>query len=500
MSEAFPGLPPPPAPPEPRPASAVILWRDGPRGREVYWVRRGEGLSFAGGFYAFPGGRLDPADAAVPVPGLSGREAALVACACRELFEETGVLLARGAGRLSRPERDEARRSLLGDRLSFGDFLARSGLAIDPAPLAPAGRWVTPAIFPVRYDAQFFLVGLPPGEEAAVWPGELSAGEFVATGAALALWERGEVLLHPPNHWGIACLDRQAPPGCLPALREPRQRDDGPIPRIEFQKGVFMAPLRTPTLPPASQTNAWLVEAGAGLAVVDPGSPDPGEQARLERLLDALAAEGLPAREIWLTHHHGDHVGGAAALAASRGLPVRAHALTLGRLRLGRAEVRPVEDGELLLGRWRALFTPGHAAGHLCFLDERSQALLAGDMVSTLSTVVIDPPEGDMAEYLRQLRRLRDLAPRTLYPAHGAPAPSAVLELDKVLEHRRARADKVLAALAAGGDLPEVTRAAYADTPAAMLPVAERSCLATLLMLEAEGRARREGEAWRLNS
>lgn len=105
-----------------------------------------------------------------------------------------------------------------------------------------------------------------------------------------------------------------------------------------------------------------------------------------------------------------------------------------------------------------------------------------------------------MAEYLRQLRRLRDLAPRTLYPAHGGPAPSAVLELDKVLEHRRARTEKVLAALSVGGDLSAVARAAYADTPAAMLPVAERSCLATLLMLEAEGRARHDGGRWRLGS
>jgi endoribonuclease LACTB2 len=500
MSEAFPGLPPPPAPPEPRLASAVILWREAPEGREVFWVRRGEALSFAGGFYAFPGGRLDRADAAVPVPGLSGREAALAACACRELFEETGVLLVRGAAWPSRAERDEARRALLEERIGFGDLLARHGLSLDPSALEPAGRWVTPPFFPVRYDAQFFLVRLPPGEEAVVWPGELSAGEFVATSRALALWERGEVLLHPPNYWGIACLDREAPPGCLPALREPRQRDDGHAPRIEFQKGVFMAPLRTPTLPPASHTNAWLVEAGGGLAVVDPGSPQSGEQARLERLLDALAAEGLPPREIWLTHHHGDHAGGAGALAASRGLPVRAHPLTLGRLRLGRAEVRPVEDGELLHGRWRALFTPGHAPGHLSFLDERTRALLAGDMVSTLSTVVIDPPEGDMAEYLRQLRRLRDLAPRTLYPAHGGPAPSAVLELDKVLEHRRARTEKVLAALSVGGDLSAVARAAYADTPAAMLPVAERSCLATLLMLEAEGRARHDGGRWRPGS
>ncbi len=84
MSELIAGLPDPPPPVEPKVATAVILWRDGPRGREAYWVRRGA-LRFAGGFYAFPGGRLDPQDARVPVPGLAGEEAAQVACAARVL-------------------------------------------------------------------------------------------------------------------------------------------------------------------------------------------------------------------------------------------------------------------------------------------------------------------------------------------------------------------------------------------------------------------------------
>ncbi|MGA8890519.1 MAG: MBL fold metallo-hydrolase, partial [Anaeromyxobacteraceae bacterium] len=85
MSEAIPGLPAAPPPPRPRPASAVILWRDGREGREVFWVRRGEGLRFAGGFHAFPGGRVDEDDARVPVPGLEGEDATHVAAACREL-------------------------------------------------------------------------------------------------------------------------------------------------------------------------------------------------------------------------------------------------------------------------------------------------------------------------------------------------------------------------------------------------------------------------------
>jgi glyoxylase-like metal-dependent hydrolase (beta-lactamase superfamily II) len=118
-------------------------------------------------------------------------------------------------------------------------------------------------------------------------------------------------------------------------------------------------------------------------------------------------------------------------------------------------------------------------------------------MVSTLSTVVIDPPEGDMGRYLASLERLRGLPARTLYPAHGAPAPSASAKLDEYLEHRRMRAVKVEAALVPGGTLADVTRRAYDDTPPPLLPVAERSCLATLLWLQETGQAHLSGDAWR---
>ena len=96
MSFATPGIPAAPPPPEPVVATAVILFREGPDGREVLLVRRGAERRFAGGFHAFPGGRLDPEDAQVPVAGAAGEEAMLVACAARELFEETGVLVPAG--------------------------------------------------------------------------------------------------------------------------------------------------------------------------------------------------------------------------------------------------------------------------------------------------------------------------------------------------------------------------------------------------------------------
>jgi len=213
MSEAFPGLPPPPEPRPPRPASAVILWRESAGGREVFWVRRGAGLRFAGGFYAFPGGKVDAADAALAVSGAAGAEAASIASACRELFEETGVLL--GTARVATATRAELRRELLEGRQTFADVLTATGTSLDAALLTPAGRWITPPFVPVRFDARFYLAELPAGQDAEVWPGELSDGGWIACSEALARWRDGRALLHPPNRWAIE-PDTSAPIGAVP--------------------------------------------------------------------------------------------------------------------------------------------------------------------------------------------------------------------------------------------------------------------------------------------
>jgi glyoxylase-like metal-dependent hydrolase (beta-lactamase superfamily II)/8-oxo-dGTP pyrophosphatase MutT (NUDIX family) len=498
MSELYPGLPAAPPPPRPITAAAVILWRDGPRGRELYWALRGA-LRFAGGFYAFPGGRLDAEDAEIEVAGLSSQAAALAVCAAREVFEETGVLLATGERKPSPEERRSARRALLDGALSWKDFLSRHRLAVDAARLAPAGRWITPDSAPIRYDAHVFLAALPEGEEAEVWPGELMLGEWIPAGEAEARWARGEVLLHPPNLWGVQCLARAGPPEVLDLLRGWPWSDTHAPRRIEFQKGLFVATIPTPTLPPAAHTNVWMVDLGdGGLAVVDPGSPWPEAQALLDRVLaDLEQDDGLRPREIWLTHAHGDHVGGIPALRARHDVVLRAHPEVASRLSAAAGDVTPLADGELLHGRFRALHTPGHARGHMAFLDEERGALLAGDMVSTLSTIVVDPPDGDMADYLRSLERLRDLGPRSLFPAHGPPTQRAVKKLEEYLAHRREREAKVLAAAATPGSLEDVTARAYDDSPPFMLPVAARSCLASLEKLEREGRVAFEGGVWR---
>ncbi len=266
----------------------------------------------------------------------------------------------------------------------------------------------------------------------------------------------------------------------LPADAEP--------PRLlPVAPGIRVLALRTPTLPPAAHTNVYLVGPETGpVAVVDPGSPYPDQQA----VLDAVLAT-LPIELVLLTHHHGDHVGGATALAERWGVPIAAHAATARRLEGIVCVTRLLEDGEVVHGA-TAVFTPGHAEGHLCF--EVGAATIAGDMVAGLGTILIDPSEGDMALYLASLEHLRSRPPAMLLPAHGPAIEDGPAKLTEYLVHRRMRETRVVDALATGGTLSDLVARVYSDTPKALWPLAERSLLAHLDKLVREGRARNVGD------
>jgi len=254
---------------------------------------------------------------------------------------------------------------------------------------------------------------------------------------------------------------------------------------VQVAPGIRVLALRTPTLPPAAHTNVYLVgPAGGPVMAVDPGSPWPDQQAALD---EVLATEQLV--RVLLTHHHGDHVGGARALADRWNVPIAAHANTAQRLR-GRVVVeQELVDGEVVEGV-TCVFTPGHADGHLCY--EVGAATIVGDMVAGLGTILIDPSEGDMAQYLRSLGLLLARPPAMLLPAHGPMILDGPAKLREYIAHRTMREDRVVAALAGmtDGALGEVVAVAYADTPRVLWPLAERSLHAHLDKLVAEGRAR----------
>jgi endoribonuclease LACTB2 len=268
----------------------------------------------------------------------------------------------------------------------------------------------------------------------------------------------------------------------------PTAGGEAPADPVPVAPGIRVLALRTPTLPPAAHTNVYLVGPEAGpVAVIDPGSPYPEQQALLDRAL----AE-VPPAAVLLTHHHGDHVGGAAALAARWSIPIAAHAATARRL-AGRVTVNQmIEDGETAYGA-TAIFTPGHAEGHLCFAV--GDATIAGDMVAGLGTILIDPGEGDMAVYLASLERLLARPAMALLPAHGPMIADGHAKLREYIAHRLQREAKVAAALREQPrTLAELVADAYDDAPRALWGLAERSMLAHLVKLARERRATDEGD------
>ena len=231
-------------------------------------------------------------------------------------------------------------------------------------------------------------------------------------------------------------------------------------------------------------TNTYVIEAGNGVVVLDPGPGDAAHVAAILRL-----APG-PVRQILLTHTHADHLGAAKALQEATGAPVAGwHASAEPAFQPDHA----LHDGDELAGMV-ALFTPGHAADHLCFARQGGH-VFSGDVVMAWSTTVISPPGGDMAAYFASLRRLLARPRDTRYlPGHGPPLPDPGDYVSALLTHRLAREEAILAALAAApASSPTLVATLYPGLDPGLRRAAERSVLAHLLKLHSEAKVRRGG-------
>ncbi|MCM2561346.1 MBL fold metallo-hydrolase [Lutimaribacter sp. EGI FJ00015] len=246
-------------------------------------------------------------------------------------------------------------------------------------------------------------------------------------------------------------------------------------------------------------TNTYLVGDSA-IAVIDPGPDDP---AHLQAILSAIGP-GQRITHILVTHAHLDHSPLARPLAQASGAPVLAY----GDARAGRSRVMDMlaaqglagggegvdtaftpdimlADGDVVAGdgwQMRALWTPGHFGNHLSFIW--GDAGFSGDLVMGWASSLVSPPDGDLTDFMTSCERLRAEGCAVLHAGHGSPVADPAARIDWLLGHRRMREAAILAALADGPTDPAtLTRAIYTDTPAALLPAAERNVFAHLVDL-----------------
>jgi glyoxylase-like metal-dependent hydrolase (beta-lactamase superfamily II) len=286
-------------------------------------------------------------------------------------------------------------------------------------------------------------------------------------------------------------------------------RARGPAPEPgrpdELASGLVRVTADNPGMMTGPGTNSYLV-GQRELAVIDPG---PDVEAQRAALLEAAAERGGRIRWILVTHSHADHAPGARPLAQATGAEVVGWGVP------GTFDPdRRVRDGWTLAEeRWtlRAVHTPGHARDHLCFHLVEASVLFSGDHVMEGSTVVIRPPDGDMAEYLQSLERLRAGHPAvsTIAPGHGRLIDDVDGTLADIVAHRRAREAVVVDALRSAGtaSVDELVPVVYADVAGERHTVARASLWAHLRKLRAEGHVEAVGgdddalsTLWRLST
>ncbi|WP_431474351.1 MBL fold metallo-hydrolase [Marinobacter sp. KM021] len=536
-----------------RPAATLVLTRDTENGIEVLLLQRTWEAIFLPGYFVFPGGAVNEqeSEAQPHVVGVEDADisqtmsldeggADFMLAAVRECFEEAGILLAQdGSGRLIGAEHPVLgeRNALFRDEVSLAQLCEKHGLVVPLDRLAYLSHWVTPPGPPRRFDTRFFVAVAPEGQRAGHDGQETIDHVWMSPAQALEEHRAGQRLLGLPTirTLRVLCdfnttaeLMRHAhanPPEAFPTDPWPALRKGKPVmlepnapaydeavkldpegegttraeivpgQAVEVAAGVVRLTAPNPGMMTGPGTNTYIL-GFERFTVIDPG---PAHEAHIEKILEVT---GGVVDQVLVTHTHLDHSPAVSVLKERTGCRVFGWPAPegAGQDQSFKADDEP-EHGDLIVseaGILKVIHTPGHASNHLCFLLTDQELLFSGDHIMQGSTVVINPPDGDMKAYVESLYELLEEPVRFIAPAHGFLMGQPEAVIDYLITHRLSREHKIFRALEALApvSLKDLTAKAYDDVPAAIHGLAARSALAHLLKLEAEHRAYQSDNLW----
>lgn len=521
---------------------------------EVLLTKRSLKASFAPGAYVFAGGKIDPKDRDYakrylnlhPTSSLSLEQATDACTALRESFEELGLVLLKTepGARVQSSELVKLKRSK--DLFAQLSNLKWTLCLEDTHVLC---HWITDRDLPIRFDVPFLVAECPEGLQPQADGHEQFDPLWIRPQEALKKHQDGQLhlvyptiktlerllsiqsahdLMHATRRnepWFSSC----ARAGFLGGKESRYMEHEGPFGELalvcpegqlkhhlDWQseratpllKNVSRLTAPNPGLMTGPGTNTYIVGTlESGFIVIDPG---PALPEHLERIRHATHGD---IRHIVCTHSHADHSPGAKPLQAMCGkskpliwgLPsaptarinsefVPDRSCTNGQTWTLRNEVTQIEH------TLRAVYTPGHAANHICLVLLEEGLLFSGDHILNGSTTVVDPPDGNMNAYLDSLDTLRLLCLSEkiefILPAHGYVLGNAlgapydpVHLIDNLKNHRLKREAKIKDVMRQDpkGDLSTWVKKAYDDVPERVWPAALRSLCAHVERLVEQG-------------
>jgi glyoxylase-like metal-dependent hydrolase (beta-lactamase superfamily II)/8-oxo-dGTP pyrophosphatase MutT (NUDIX family) len=482
-----------------RPSATMMITRDGSNGVEVLLGRRAESMPAFPGYWAFPGGGLSRVDklAVEELTQLDGPNAAAIAAIMREVVEELGFACADGKIVVVG---EDARNLVVADKANWLPQVKQGKIPCDTSGIRHISSRTTPPFGPVLFENTFLHIHGGSSQEVPQ-PSIVGQTEFVeftwqSAEQLLAKWKTHEMKIAPPVVTLLMQLKRTLTQfdGNMELSAEEMEKQQIGRRSILFAYGVEVVPVKTATLPPADHTNSYLIGDPEGdFVLVDPAAR---MREGMETLAIAVERHNGNLIAIVFTHPHSDHLGDFDLLREAFDVPMWGSQQTSEQIPCQRI----LHDGETLqLGnqKWQVLQTPGHHPGHICLLGDAG--LVAGDMVAGIGTILIPPSEGDMDKYLHQLQRLIDLEPHLIFPSHGPVIPLPEKKLKYYLNHRSARHQRVLDAVAAGNSkLAQISRIAYQDSPDAHPLLAQDQTLSHLLSHQRSGKVVVENNNWKI--